>query len=151
VERRYLLAITNDGSTPRVPSLAAGDPPTCTSPLVSIAEQIRQYCALRGAPVPDPTRVDEAIRWCAWSQLYLHAQAVLAEVPSDGSDAAVLREITGVLGELGCEPFAGWTYELEQLSTPRDPVWLSPSSPPPLWRYTLPALDAVVRSPWEKR
>jgi hypothetical protein len=151
VERRYLLVITNDGSEPRVPSLAAGAPPTCTPPLVSIGEQIRQYCALLGAHIPEPAGVDNAVRWCAWSQLYVHAQAVLAEVASHGPDAAVLREILGVLAELGCEPFAGWKCELKQLPAPRNPVWLRPSSPPQLWRYKLPSLDAEVRPPWTKR
>lgn len=76
--RRFLLAITHDVTAPRVPSLAPGDPPTCAPPLVTIAEQICQYCALIGAPVPDHAAVEQVVRWCAWSEIYVHIRAVLA-------------------------------------------------------------------------
>jgi hypothetical protein len=149
-KRRYLLALTRDGVMPRVPSLAPGDPPTCTAPLVTLSEQIRQYCALVKEPVPELAAVEGAVCWCSWSELYEHASAVLAGIPGEGPDAAVLREMAGALAQLGCLPFGRWTYTLDPLP-PLERVWLRPTLGPQLWRYALPPLGVAVTSPWSTR
>lgn len=145
---RNLLLITRDTVEPRVPSLAPGNPPTCTAPLVTVAEQICQYCALVEVPVPEVAAVERALRWCSWPTLYVHALAVLAEVPPDCADAAVLHEVAGVLVELGCLPFGRWTYTLDSLPPRPDHTWLPATPAPALWKCALPVLDAAVTSPW---